>query len=79
MHIFRVLKVAKKFQDAGKKVYFGVSNPDPFHHEMSEFGIESPPTSKDKPMVIAKDANDKKYKMEAEFRSVDIKLAILFF
>ena len=67
---FRVLKVAKKFQDAGKKVYFAVSNNNDFAGEVAEFGVDS--RIGDKPVIVAKDAKDLKYVMEADFRSVAI-------
>lgn len=61
----RVLKVAKKFKDAGKKVYFAVSNNNDFGGEVGEFGIDS--RIGDKPVIVAKDAKDMKYVMEADF------------
>jgi protein disulfide isomerase family A protein 3 len=61
----RVMKVAKKFVDAGKEVYFGVSNSGDFQHELSEYGIDSP--KGDKPVVAARDAKGQKLVMEAEF------------
>lgn len=61
------MKVAKKFVDDGKKVYFSVANKDEFSHELSEFGVD---TSGDKPVVTAKDAKDSKFVMKDEF-SVD--------
>lgn len=61
----RVLKVAKKFKDAGKKVYFAVSNNNDFSQEVSEYGIEG--RLGEKPVVVAKDSKDMKYIMEADF------------
>lgn len=63
---FRVLKVAKKFKDAGKKVYFAVSNNNDFSQEVSEYGIEG--RLGEKPVVVAKDSKDMKYIMETDFR-----------
>lgn len=61
----RVLKVAKKFKEEGKKVYFAVSNHNDFSPEVGEFGIDS--RVGEKPVIIARDSRDMKYVMEGEF------------
>ena len=61
----RVMKVAKKFLDDGKKVHFAVSNKDDMSFELSEYGLD---TSGDKPVVAARDASDQKFVMKDEFR-----------
>jgi len=60
----RVLKVGKKLQEEGLRVFFAVSNKDDFNHELSEFGLDA---SGDKPVIAARDASDKKYVMSGEF------------
>ncbi|ESO92392.1 hypothetical protein LOTGIDRAFT_190816 [Lottia gigantea] len=60
----RVMKVGKKLRDAGKNLYFGVSNSGEFAHEMSECGLNS---QGDKPKVCAWDSRDRKFAMSEEF------------
>jgi len=60
----RVLKVAKKFADAGKTVTFAVSSKDEFAQELSEFGLES---FRDKPVIGARNLKDEKFVMTEEF------------
>ena len=60
------MKVAKKFQEEGKKIYFAVSNSNDFQGEVNEFGIDS--RVGEKPVIVARDARDLKYVMEADFR-----------
>lgn len=60
----RVIKVAKKFADGGKKIHFAVSSASDLSHELSEFGLTF---SADKPVVTARDSADQKYAMSAEF------------
>ncbi|KAL3865494.1 hypothetical protein ACJMK2_042879 [Sinanodonta woodiana] len=61
----RVMKVAKKLQDAGKEVYFAISNSKDMSYELGEFGLND--VSGDKPVVAARDTSDRKYIMPGEF------------
>ncbi|WAR00552.1 PDIA3-like protein [Mya arenaria] len=61
----RVMKVAKKFQDAGKTVTFAVSSSTDFAQELAEFGIEG--ASGDKPVVAGRDSKNQKFVMSDEF------------
>lgn len=61
----RVMKVAKKIQDEGKKIFFAVSNSKDFSYELGEFGMGD--VSGDKPVVAARDERDRKYVMSDEF------------
>lgn len=63
---FRMMKVAKKFVDANKSVYFAISNKNEFSHELTEFGIDSP--SGDKPTIAGRDSKNQKFIMSGEFR-----------
>jgi protein disulfide isomerase family A protein 3 len=63
----RVIKVAKKFADAGKKVTFAVSSVSEFSNEVSEYGL-SFSSEKGTPVVGARDAADQKFSMKADFR-----------
>lgn len=60
------MKIGKKVQDAGKEVYFAVSNSDEFMHELGEFGMNVDP-SKPTVQVSARDSRDRKYIMTEEF------------
>jgi len=62
----RVMKVAKSFADAGKKVTFAVSSGRDFGQELSEHGLTFS-ASNDKPIVTGRDASDQKFVMTAEF------------
>lgn len=59
----RILKVAK---DYSKDFTFAVSAKDDFQHELNEFGFDYVPS--DKPLVLARDENKKKFVMKDEFR-----------
>jgi len=61
----RVIKVAKKFADAGRKVTFAVSSADDFQHELGEYGLTY---DGDKPVVAARNEKDEKFVMQTEFR-----------
>jgi len=61
----RVIKVAKKFADEGRKVTFAVSSADDFQHELSEYGLTH---DGDKPVVAARNEKDEKFVMDSEFR-----------
>lgn len=61
----RVMKVAKKIQDEGKKIFFAVSNSKDFSYELGEFGLGD--VSGDKPVLAARDERDRKYVMSDEF------------
>ena len=63
--VYRVMKVAKKIQDEGKKVYFAVSNNKDFSYELGEYGLGD--VNKDKPIVAARDDRDRKYIMSDDF------------
>ncbi|XP_055517037.1 protein disulfide-isomerase A3 [Leucoraja erinacea] len=61
----RVMKVAKKFLDAGEKLHFAVASHKTFGHELSEFGLDS--INGEIPVVAVKTAKDEKYVMQEEF------------
>lgn len=61
----RVMKVGKKFRDAGKNVNFAISNHKDFSHELGEYGLND--VKGDKPVVAGRDKSDKKYVMQEEF------------
>jgi protein disulfide isomerase family A protein 3 len=61
----RVMKVAKKLQDAGKNVNFAVSNINDLSYEIQEYGMDS--TDSDKPLIAARDSSDQKFVMKEEF------------
>ena len=65
--MYRVIKVAKKFADSGRKVSFAISDVDDFQHEVTEYGLSA---GGDKPVVAARDEKDQKFVMEKDFRSV---------
>lgn len=58
----RILKIAKEF--AGDFT-FAVSAKDDFQHELNEFGVDY--VKGDKPVVFARDENNRKYVMKEEF------------
>lgn len=60
----RVLKVATEFEG---KVNFAISSKDDFQHELNEFGYDF---AGEKPVILARDAKNLKYKLTDEF-SVD--------
>jgi len=60
------MKVAEKFQKAGKTVSFAVSNSNDFGQELGEFGLDG--KAGDKPLVAARDASNQKFIMADEFR-----------
>lgn len=60
------MKVAKKFVDAGKKIFFGVSNANDMRHELEEHGL----SFSDKPVVALRDDKNQKFVMDTEFRYV---------
>lgn len=62
----RILKIAKKFKEANKKVTFAVSSITEMSHDLSEYGFEDK-SSSDKPVAVARDAANKKYKMDADW------------
>ncbi|XP_041652276.1 protein disulfide-isomerase A3 [Cheilinus undulatus] len=61
----RVMKVAKKYLDEGKKLNFAVANRNMFSHEVSEFGLDS--SSGELPVVAIRTAKGDKYAMNEEF------------
>lgn len=60
----RVIKVAKKFADSGRKVSFAISDVEDFQHEVSAYGLSA---GGDKPVVAARDEKDQKFVMEKDF------------
>ena len=64
------MKVGKKLQDAGKNVFFAVSNHKDFSFELGEFGLND--VKGDKPVICARDDRDMKYIMSDDFRLVNI-------
>lgn len=65
----RVIKVAKKFAESGRKVTFAVSAASEFGQEMAELGLTFN-SEKGTPVVGAKDASDQKFPMKSDF-SID--------
>ncbi|XP_032479701.1 protein disulfide-isomerase A3 isoform X2 [Phocoena sinus] len=61
----RVMMVAKKFLDAGKKLNFAVASRKTFSHELSDFGLES--TTGEIPVVAIRTAKGEKFVMQEEF------------
>ncbi|KAE8618061.1 hypothetical protein XENTR_v10009261 [Xenopus tropicalis] len=61
----RVMKVAKSFVDAGKKLNFAVANRKAFGHEVTEFGLDA--GTGELPVVGIKTAKGEKYAMQEEF------------
>lgn len=57
----RVLKVAKEY--TGPYV-FAISSKDDFQHELNEYGLDY---TGDKPVVLARDAQNQKFKLDGEF------------
>lgn len=60
-------QVAKQFAD---DFTFAVSAKDDFQHELNEFGVDY--VKGDKPVVFARDANNRKFIMKDEFSYVKI-------
>jgi len=60
----RVMKVAKKMQEAGHVMNFAVANSDEFGHELGEMGLVY---GGDKPVVAARNAADQKFVMTDVF------------
>lgn len=61
----RVMKVAKKFLDEGKKLNFAVANKASNSHTLSEFGLED--SASDLPLVTIRTAKGVKYAMKEKF------------
>lgn len=53
-------------KEYSKEFNFAVSAKDDFQHELNEFGFDYVPS--DKPLVLARDENKKKFVMKDEFR-----------
>ena len=66
MAVYRVIKVAKKYAEAGRRVTFAVSSADDFRHELEEYGLSH---DGDKPVVAARNDKDEKFVMQTDFRS----------
>ncbi len=63
----RVMKVGKSVREStGKEVHFAISSASELSWELNEYGIESPDDKK--VYVTARDASNKKFKMDEEFR-----------
>ena len=60
------MKVAQKFKEADKEIQFAISSYADFGHEISEFGMEQ--TDQKKLSVTGRNAEDKKFVMDGEFR-----------
>lgn len=69
----RVIKVAKKLSDEGKKVTFAVSKASDFTHELGEYGL-SFNAEKGTPVVAARDAKDQKFVMSTDFSVENLEL-----
>ena len=61
----RVMKVAKKLKEDGKKVFFAVSNKEEFAREMQEYGLN---LDGDSPKVAIMDSKNQKFAMSDDFR-----------
>lgn len=61
----RIMKVAKKFKEAGKDVNFAISDWSTFSYEVSEFGASEQPLTK--PILTIRDSKDRKFVMKEEF------------
>lgn len=59
------MKVAQKLAKEGKKATFAVSNSEEFKHELSEFGLSDPDTSK--VTVGGRDVRERKFIMSGDF------------
>ncbi|XP_076246068.1 disulfide-isomerase A3 [Calliopsis andreniformis] len=57
----RIIKVAKDFP----KLNFAISSKDDYQHELNDFGIDF--VKGDKPVVLARNANNQKFVMKDEF------------
>jgi protein disulfide isomerase family A protein 3 len=62
----RVIKVAKKLADEGKKLTFAVSNAKDFAAELNEYALTFS-GEKGLPVVAARDAKNQKFVMQSEF------------
>ncbi|NWI40976.1 PDIA3 isomerase, partial [Picathartes gymnocephalus] len=61
----RVMMIAKKFLDAGHKLFYAVASRKTFGHELSEFGLDS--SVGEAPVVAIRTAKGDKYVMQEEF------------
>jgi len=61
----RVMKVAKKLREAGKKVNFAVASATDFSYELGEFNMDY--KSGGAPVVAARDAKEQKFIMSDDF------------
>lgn len=61
----RIMKVGKKIRDEGEKVYFAISSLDEMGQELEECGSEVGDGTK--PVVCARNQEDKKFQMKEEF------------
>ncbi|XP_067832017.1 protein disulfide-isomerase A3-like [Heptranchias perlo] len=61
----RVMMIAKKFVEAGKKLSFAIANHRDFAYEVSEFGLDK--VSGEVPVVAIKTVKGEKYVMHEEF------------
>ncbi|XP_076178600.1 disulfide-isomerase A3 [Ptiloglossa arizonensis] len=57
----RIIKVAKNFPELN----FAISSKDDFQHDLNDFGIDF--VKGDKPVILAKNANNQKFVMKDEF------------
>ena len=60
------MKVAQKFKEADKTVYFAVSGASEFAQELAEFGIDNPESGK--VIVAGRNAKGQKFVMSEDFR-----------
>lgn len=58
------MKVAKKFQDEGKKLNYAVANKAAFSRVLSEYGLDG---RSDMPLVTIRTAKGDKYVMSEKF------------
>lgn len=58
----RILKVAKEYSGP---YTFAISNKDDFQHELNEYGYDY---TGDKPVVLARDAQNQKFILKDEFK-----------
>lgn len=63
----RIIKVARKFTDAGTNVSFAVSNAKTFKNELGAFGLKFNSTENKSPVVAALDVTERKFAMKTDF------------
>jgi hypothetical protein len=65
--VSRVMILARKFVEPGKKMHFAVSDADEFRRELTDLGITYSGTA---PVVAARDTHENRYVMKSPFRLI---------